>query len=57
MPVQFKAGEGFVNPIGYYETKARFSWQLARQETFSLHTYYGCRPMTNLPQNRFIFAL
>lgn len=28
-PVKLKVGEGFVNPIGYYETRPRFSWQIA----------------------------
>lgn len=28
--VALKVGEGFVNPIGYYEAKPRFSWQLAK---------------------------
>lgn len=28
-PQQLKVGEGFVNPIGYYESKPRFSWKIA----------------------------
>ncbi|GEA09859.1 alpha-L-rhamnosidase [Alteromonas sp. KUL49] len=27
-PIALKVGEGFVNPIGYYEAEPRFSWQL-----------------------------
>ena len=29
VPVALKVGEGFVNPLGYYEQKPRFSWQLS----------------------------
>gem|GEM_PF-2865886 len=28
-PVDLKVGEGFVDPIGYYEKAPRFSWQVA----------------------------
>jgi alpha-L-rhamnosidase len=28
-PVELKVGEGFVEPIGYYEQAPRFSWQIA----------------------------
>ena len=28
-PVELKVGEGFVEPIGYYEKAPRFSWQIA----------------------------
>ncbi|AWB65559.1 rhamnosidase [Saccharobesus litoralis] len=27
-PVQLKVGEGFIEPLGYYESKPRFSWRL-----------------------------
>ncbi|KMT64811.1 alpha-L-rhamnosidase [Catenovulum maritimum] len=30
-PVNLKVGEGFVNPIGYYESLPRFSWQLPEE--------------------------
>ncbi|MGJ8678893.1 family 78 glycoside hydrolase catalytic domain [Paraglaciecola sp.] len=29
-PSDLKVGEGFVNPIGYYEAQPRFSWKLAQ---------------------------
>ncbi|MDG1469438.1 MAG: hypothetical protein P8Q24_09810 [Glaciecola sp.] len=28
-PIALKVGEGFVNPIGYYESMPRFSWQVS----------------------------
>lgn len=30
-PTALKVREGFVNPIGYYENKPRFSWQISAQ--------------------------
>ena len=28
-PVDLEVGEGFTNPVGYYEAMPRFSWKLA----------------------------
>ena len=39
-PSGLKVGEGFVNPIGYYEQKPRFSWQIAVQSTTQRQTAY-----------------
>ncbi|MGJ8691816.1 MAG: family 78 glycoside hydrolase catalytic domain [Thalassotalea sp.] len=38
--INLKVGEGFVNPIGYYEAKPRFSWQLSQQSSAQLQTAY-----------------
>ncbi|MCF2948864.1 glycoside hydrolase family 78 protein [Paraglaciecola aquimarina] len=39
-PVQLKVGEGFVNPVGYYEAKPRFSWKLADNANSQFQTAY-----------------
>lgn len=39
-PIKLKVGEGFVNPIGYYESKPRFSWQLPPASTQKQQTSY-----------------
>lgn len=39
-PVQTIVGEGFVNPVGYYEAKPRFSWKLADNAISQFQTAY-----------------
>ncbi len=39
-PSQLKVGEGFINPIGHYEAKPRFSWQLAQNGQQQFQTAY-----------------
>lgn len=39
-PINLKVGEGFVNPLGYYEAKPRFSWQLSPKSKQLLQTSY-----------------
>lgn len=39
-PVNLKVGEGFVEPMGYYESKPRFSWQLPQQSTSNFQSAY-----------------
>jgi alpha-L-rhamnosidase len=34
-PIALKVGEGFRNPIGYYESKPRFSWKLAQNDVLA----------------------
>ena len=39
-PVQLKVGEGFVNPLGYYEQRPRFSWKLPKEGSAQLQSAY-----------------
>ncbi|MDN3476834.1 alpha-L-rhamnosidase [Pseudoalteromonas sp. APC 3355] len=39
-PVQLKVGEGFVNPLGYYEQRPRFSWKLSKEGSAQLQSAY-----------------
>lgn len=39
-PTALKVREGFVNPIGYYENKPRFSWQISAQSATQRQTAY-----------------
>lgn len=39
-PTQLKVGEGFINPVGHYEAKPRFSWQLAQAGEQQFQTAY-----------------
>jgi alpha-L-rhamnosidase len=39
-PVQLKVGEGFVNPLGYYEQRPRFSWKLPNHGKAQLQSAY-----------------
>ena len=39
-PTQLEVGEGFTNPLGYYEDKPRFSWVLPAQNTSTKQTAY-----------------
>ncbi|EWH10488.1 alpha-L-rhamnosidase [Catenovulum agarivorans DS-2] len=39
-PVELKVGEGFVNPIGYYEAKPRFSWKIASSSVQNTQSAY-----------------
>lgn len=46
-PVQLKVGEGFVNPIGYYEALPRFSWQLPKNIHIPKQTAYQIQVAEN----------
>ena len=39
-PVELKVGEGFVEPLGYYESSPRFSWQLPADSAQQIQTSY-----------------
>ncbi|MFA3791989.1 family 78 glycoside hydrolase catalytic domain [Aliiglaciecola sp. SL4] len=39
-PTELKVGEGFVNPIGYYESKPRFSWKIDPDSNIDFQTAY-----------------
>ncbi|WP_232824784.1 alpha-L-rhamnosidase [Algibacillus agarilyticus] len=39
-PVALKVGEGFVNPVGYYEKQPRFSWQIAPDAPYQFQQAY-----------------
>ncbi|MGJ8691808.1 MAG: family 78 glycoside hydrolase catalytic domain [Thalassotalea sp.] len=40
-------GEGFVNPVGYYEAQPRFSWQLNQQSSVQSQTGYQIQVANN----------
>ncbi|WP_395344432.1 family 78 glycoside hydrolase catalytic domain [Ningiella sp. W23] len=39
-PIQLKVGEGFKNPLGYYEVQPRFSWQMATSAQSNAQSAY-----------------
>lgn len=39
-PVDLKLGEGFVKPLGYYESRPRFSWKLGPQSSTQTQSAY-----------------
>ena len=39
-PVNLVVGEGFTNPLGYYESAPRFSWQISPSSTAKRQTAY-----------------
>ncbi|MDO6693296.1 family 78 glycoside hydrolase catalytic domain [Aliiglaciecola sp. 3_MG-2023] len=39
-PIALKVGEGFENPIGYYEAQPRFSWEIAQDANTKFQTAY-----------------
>ncbi|MFA3792006.1 family 78 glycoside hydrolase catalytic domain [Aliiglaciecola sp. SL4] len=39
-PTALKVGEGFVNPIGYYEQNPRFSWQISPTASYQFQQAY-----------------
>ena len=45
--IQLKVGEGFLNPIGYYEAQPRFSWQLNPQAKIQTQTAYQIQVASN----------
>tara|TARA_R110002012_G_scaffold105278_5_gene246153 strand:+ start:33214 stop:35991 length:2778 start_codon:yes stop_codon:yes gene_type:complete len=52
-PVKLKVGEGFVNPLGYYENEPRFSWKLPSIDSGSLtQSAYQIQLATSLKQLR-----
>ena len=39
-PVGLKVGEGFVNPLGYYEASPRFSWEISPESRSNFQAAY-----------------
>lgn len=39
-PVELEVGEGFVNPLGYYEAAPRFSWKIADNSQIKFQSAY-----------------
>ena len=46
-PIALKVGEGFVNPIGYYEQNPRFSWQIAPSANYQFQQAYQIQVATS----------
>ena len=42
-PIALRVGEGFINPIGYYEQKPQFSWQIAPSANYQFQQAYQIR--------------
>ncbi|KMT65095.1 rhamnosidase [Catenovulum maritimum] len=47
-PIKLTVGEGFVNPIGYYEQVPRFSWQIAADANSQLQQAYQIQVASSL---------
>ncbi|MFY8328195.1 family 78 glycoside hydrolase catalytic domain [Pseudoalteromonas sp. ZZD1] len=47
-PVELKVGEGFESPIGYYESKPRFSWKIAKNAHSNFQSAYQIQVSTTL---------
>ncbi len=45
-PVQLSVGEGFENPIGYYESVPRFSWKMSEVSNSIMQTAYQIQVAT-----------
>jgi alpha-L-rhamnosidase len=46
-PIELKVGEGFVNPIGYYEKNPRFSWQISPQASYQFQRAFQIQVATS----------
>lgn len=46
-PEVLTVGEGFVEPLGYYESTPRFSWKIAQASTLNLQTAYQIQVATD----------
>ncbi|CAM3971278.1 MULTISPECIES: alpha-L-rhamnosidase [Pseudoalteromonas] len=46
-PIALKVGEGFINPIGYYEQNPRFSWQIAPSANYQFQQAYQIQVATS----------
>ena len=49
-PKDMKVGEGFVNPLGYYEASPRFSWVLPETSNAQFQSAYRIQVATSLKQ-------
>ncbi|WP_016957718.1 alpha-L-rhamnosidase [Catenovulum agarivorans] len=47
-PVALKVGEGFVNPVGYYEQMPRFSWQFDENSALTSQQAYQIQVATSI---------
>ncbi|WP_111979550.1 alpha-L-rhamnosidase [Algibacillus agarilyticus] len=48
-PVHLKVGEGFINPLGYYEQRPRFTWQLSEKSSALSQTAYQIQVTNSHP--------
>ncbi|TMN74150.1 rhamnosidase [Pseudoalteromonas sp. S1727] len=46
-PIQLKVGEGFVNPLGYYEQRPRFSWKIPQYGKAQFQSAYQIQVATS----------
>ncbi len=46
-PIDLEVGEGFDNPLGYYELTPRFSWKLAPTANYSFQSAYQVQAASN----------
>lgn len=46
-PIQLKVGEGFINPLGYYEQQPRFSWKIPEQNKALFQSAYQIQVATS----------
>jgi len=49
-PVELKVGEGFSNPLGYYEASPRFSWMLSEASDGQFQSAFHIQVATSLEQ-------
>ena len=49
-PVDLKVGEGFVNPLGYYEASPRFSWVLPETSDAQFQSAYNIQVASSIKQ-------
>ncbi|WP_394171900.1 family 78 glycoside hydrolase catalytic domain [Thalassotalea litorea] len=49
-PVELSVGEGVTNPLGYYESEPRFSWQLANDAIGNFQSAYQIQLSTQNPE-------
>lgn len=47
-PLSLHVGEGFQNPLGYYETTPRFSWKIDAEASFSAQSAYQIQVATSI---------
>ncbi len=49
-PIDLKVGEGFTNPLGYYEASPRFSWVLSETSDAQFQSAYRIQVASSLKQ-------
>jgi alpha-L-rhamnosidase len=47
-PIDLKVGEGFENPLGYYEASPRFSWKVSKDSNAQFQSAYQIQAATSL---------